>query len=120
LAPSPPLRLISAASAKHGIVNLPQLTIKYFASKLAAPDVRDAMTTSQIFQLYAERAKTATCPTCRTVNMLGMMCAAAVDSGGFLAFVGEGHGGDWPDPRESAANRGDPFLRRPLERDPSG
>jgi hypothetical protein len=59
------------------------------------------MEATQIFQLYAERAKAATCPTCRTVNMIGMMCAAAVDNGGFLAFVGQGYGGDWPDPRDS-------------------
>jgi hypothetical protein len=35
--------------------------------------------------------------------MLGMMCAAAVDNGGFLAFVGRGYGGDWPDPRNAVA-----------------
>jgi hypothetical protein len=34
--------------------------------------------------------------------MLGMMCAAAVDNGGLLAFVGQGYGGDWPDPRDIA------------------
>ena len=45
-----------------------------------------------------------TCPVCRTVNMLGMMCAAAVVNGGFLAFVGQGYGGDWPDPREAGAD----------------
>ncbi|MBV9551538.1 MAG: hypothetical protein JO032_01975 [Alphaproteobacteria bacterium] len=64
------------------------------------------MKTSEIFELYAERAKAATCTSCRTVSMLGMMCAAAVEHGGFLAFVGQGHGGDWPDPRESAARQG--------------
>jgi hypothetical protein len=58
------------------------------------------MDSTAMFQLYADRAKAAACPTCRTVNMLGMMCAAAVDNGGFLAFVGRGHGGDWPDPRD--------------------
>jgi hypothetical protein len=57
------------------------------------------MNASHIFQRYAERAKGAVCPTCRTVNMLGMMCAAAVENGGLLAFVGQGYGGDWPDPR---------------------
>lgn len=56
-----------------------------------------------MFQTYAERAKSATCPTCRTVNMLGMMCAAASENGGLLAFVGPGHGGDWPDPRDTAS-----------------
>jgi hypothetical protein len=60
------------------------------------------MNTNQIFQSYAARAKSATCATCRTVNMLGMMCAAAIDNGSFLAFVGQGYGGDWPDPRETA------------------
>jgi hypothetical protein len=34
-----------------------------------------------------------------------MMCAAAVDKGGFLAFVGQGYGGDWPDPRDHAEAR---------------
>jgi hypothetical protein len=60
------------------------------------------MNATRMFQLYAERAKAAASPTCRTVNMLGMMCAAAVENGGFLAFVGQGHGGNWPDPREGA------------------
>ena len=63
------------------------------------------MDATTMFQLYADRAKAAACPTCRTVNMLGMMCAAAVDNGGFLAFVGRGYGGDWPDPRDGAAPR---------------
>ena len=58
------------------------------------------MDATAMFTLYAERAKGAACPTCRTVNMLGMMCAAAINNGGFLAFVGRGYGGDWPDPRE--------------------
>lgn len=60
------------------------------------------MNATSMFQAYAERAKTATCASCRTVAMLGMMCAAAVNNGGFLAFVGQGYGGDWPDPREPA------------------
>jgi hypothetical protein len=60
------------------------------------------MNAARMFEAYAERAKKATCSTCRTVNMLGMMCVAAVDNGGFLAFVGQGYGGDWPDPRETA------------------
>ena len=59
------------------------------------------------FKHYAERAKAAACPTCRTVNMIGMMCAAAVDNGGFLAFVGQGYGGDWPDPRDGVSPRRD-------------
>ena len=61
------------------------------------------MDATAMFQLYTERAKAAACPTCRAVNMLGMMCAAAVDNGGFLAFVGRGYGGDWPDPRDGVA-----------------
>ncbi len=55
-----------------------------------------------MFDAYADRAKAATCPACRTVNMIGMMCAAAINQGSFLAFVGQGYGGDWPDPREPA------------------
>ena len=61
------------------------------------------MNATAMFTLYADRAKRATCPTCRTVNMLGMMCAAAVGNGSILAFVGRGYGGDWPDPREGVA-----------------
>lgn len=60
------------------------------------------MNATRMFEAYAERAKSATCPICRAVSMIGMMCAAAVDNGGFLAFVGQGYGGDWPDPREPA------------------
>ena len=76
------------------------------------------MNTTRIFDTYAARAKTATCSVCRTVNMLGMMAAAAVANGGFLAFVGEGYGGDWPDPRETTDQRTrdsgapSPHLRR--------
>jgi len=66
------------------------------------------MNTTQMFQSYAARAKSTTCPTCRTVNMIGMMCAAAVDSGSFLGFVGQGYGGDWPDPRETVGESHDP------------
>jgi hypothetical protein len=48
--------------------------------------------------------------------MIGMMCAAATSNGGFLAFVGKGYGGDWPDPREAAEplHNSDPASR--LER----
>lgn len=60
------------------------------------------MNATRMFQTYSERAKAATCPTCRSVNMIGMMCAAAVENGGFLAFVGKGYGSDWPDPRLTA------------------
>ena len=73
------------------------------------------MKTSEKFELYSERAKAAKCPVCRTVNMLGMMCAAAVENGGFLAFVGDGHGGDWPDPRESAGKQRGDDVRRALK-----
>ena len=69
------------------------------------------MNASHIFQRYAERAKGAVCPTCRTVNMLGMMCAAAVENGGLLAFVGQGYGGNWPDPRETAGKAGGEIKR---------
>jgi len=68
------------------------------------------MNASRMSQLYAERAKAAACPNCRTVNMLGMMCAAAADDGGFLAFVGKGYGGNWPDPREGAESPGNDEL----------
>ena len=54
----------------------------------------------EMFRFYSEAAKEASCPTCRTVNMLGMMCAAAMRSGGIFAFVGKGHGSDWPNPWE--------------------
>jgi hypothetical protein len=67
------------------------------------------------FKLYAERAKAAACPTCRTVNMIGMMCAAAVGNGGFLAFVGHGYGGDWPDPRDGVSPRGGGELQGDLK-----
>jgi hypothetical protein len=60
------------------------------------------MDATRMFETYADRAKAAHCPVCRTVSMIGMMCAAAVNHGGFLAFVGQGYGGDWPDPREPA------------------
>jgi len=57
------------------------------------------MNTTQMLKVYADRAKAANCPTWRTVNMLGMMCAGAVESGRFVAFTGQGLGSDWPDPR---------------------
>jgi hypothetical protein len=60
------------------------------------------MNATRMFDTYADRAKAATCPVCRAISMLGMMCAAAVGNGGFFAFVGQGYGGDWPDPREIA------------------
>ena len=60
------------------------------------------MTANHPLVRYGERANTAACPACRTVNMLGMMCAAAAEHGTILAFVGHGYGGDWPDPREAA------------------
>jgi len=53
-----------------------------------------------MYRTYERRAKEAVSPTARTVNMLGMMCAAAVAQGGFFAFVGKGYGGDWPNPCE--------------------
>jgi hypothetical protein len=65
-------------------------------------EFKRAMNATRMFETYAERAKAAKCPVCRAVNMLGMMAAAAIDNGGFLAFVGQGYGGDWPDPREAA------------------
>ena len=84
------------------MVKFTQLTIKYFASGHRPVDFLPDMKATPMFQSYAERAKATSCATCRTVNMLGMMCAAAIDNGGFLAFVGQGYGGDWPDPRYTA------------------
>ena len=50
-------------------------------------------------------------PAWRTVYMIGMMCAKAVDAGNFVAFVGKSEAGaDWPDPRHcgtSTGRRGD-------------
>jgi hypothetical protein len=40
--------------------------------------------------------------------MLGMMCAAAMRSGGIFAFVGKGHGSDWPNPWERGQLEGAP------------
>jgi hypothetical protein len=52
------------------------------------------------FKRYFDAAKAAETPTWRTVYLLGLMCATAVDHGGFVAFVGDkGYGNDWPDPR---------------------
>ena len=74
------------------------------------------MNPTQMYKLYTDRAKAAVCPTCRTVNMLGMMCAAAIDNGGFLAFVGQGYGGNWPDPRaEGAEPRSEGRPPRPVK-----
>jgi hypothetical protein len=51
-------------------------------------------------KLYFERAKAADCPTWRTVHTLGLLCAAAVDRGAIVAFVGKGEGANWPDARD--------------------
>ncbi len=58
------------------------------------------MDPAQMYRTYERRAKEAASPAFRTVNMLGMMCAAAVAQGGLFAFVGKGYGGDWPNPCE--------------------
>lgn len=58
------------------------------------------MDPAQMYRTYERRAKEAVSPTFRTVNMLGMMCAAAIAQGGYFAFVGKGYGGDWPNPCE--------------------
>lgn len=58
------------------------------------------MDPAHMYRTYERRAKEAVSPTARTVNMLGMMCAAAVAQGGFFAFVGKGYGGNWPNPCE--------------------
>ena len=71
------------------------------------------MDPAQMYTIYAQRARDAACPTCRSVNMLGMMCAAAVRDGGIFAFVGKGYGGDWPNPLEPAKS-----PRTPAPTDP--
>jgi hypothetical protein len=118
------LPLIGRATKASGIAprenpvpaNLHQLTIKCFASGPRATDFAWVMNATRMFERYSERAKSAACPACRTVNMLGMMCAAAIDSGQFLAFVGRGHGGDWPDPRDSSERQPGEDLNLPRER----
>jgi hypothetical protein len=95
--------------------NLRQLTIKCFASASRTADFARVMNADRMFERYSERAKAAACPACRTVNMLGMMCAAAIDNGRFLAFVGRGYGGDWPDPRDSSEHQPGEDLNLPRE-----
>lgn len=52
------------------------------------------------YKHYSAAAEAAETPTWRTVYTLGLMRAAAVNHGGFVAFVGDsGYGSDWPDPR---------------------
>jgi hypothetical protein len=63
-----------------------------------------AMNAKRMFQVYVDRAERAASTTERTICMLGMMCAAAIDDGRFHAFAGPGVGGDWPDARESACD----------------
>jgi|HubBroStandDraft_6_1064221.scaffolds.fasta_scaffold1926908_2 hypothetical protein len=63
------------------------------------------------FKRYFDAAKTAETPTWRTVYLLGIMCATAVNHGNLVAFVGEaGYGSDWPDPRLPASTN--PMRRR--------
>jgi hypothetical protein len=62
--------------------------------------LKPAVNPVEMFHFYSKAAKEASCPTCRTVNMLGMMCAAAMKSNGIFAFVGKGYGSDWPNPWE--------------------
>jgi hypothetical protein len=62
---------------------------------------------------YLSLARATGYPTWRTVYMLGLMSATAVNIGTFVSFVGEdGHGADWPDPRliESEHHRFDRRL----------
>ena len=52
------------------------------------------------FKRYFEAASAAPSPTWRTVYLLGLMCAAAVNHRSLVAFVDNtGYGHDWPDPR---------------------
>lgn len=69
-----------------------------------------------MYRTYERRAKEAVSATARTVNMLGMMCAAAVAQGGFFAFVGKGYGGDWPNPCEPDETPAAPGAARPQTR----
>jgi hypothetical protein len=64
----------------------------------SAATKRSAMDAAQMYRTYERHARAAVDPTMRTVNMLGMMCAAAIAQGGFFAFVGKGYGGNWPNP----------------------
>jgi hypothetical protein len=49
---------------------------------------------------YLDLARATDDATWRSVYMLGLMSATAVNLGSFVSFVGEdGHGADWPDPR---------------------
>jgi hypothetical protein len=59
------------------------------------------MNAIRMFKAYEKRAQVATCSTCRTVSLLGMMCANATKDGGFYSITGQGYGADWPDPRET-------------------
>jgi hypothetical protein len=52
------------------------------------------------YKRYFDAAKAAETPTWRTVYLLGLMCATAVNQDDFIAFVGNaGYAADWPDPR---------------------
>jgi hypothetical protein len=54
------------------------------------------------FKRYFDLAKVADNTTWRTVYMLGLMCAMAVNHGTLVSFIGEeGLGADWPDPRHA-------------------
>ena len=53
------------------------------------------------YKRYFDLAKSADCATWRTVYLLGLMCATAVNEGGFVAFVGRNGGANWPDAREA-------------------
>jgi len=77
------------------------------------------MDPAQMYRTYERRAKEAVSPTARTVNMLGMMCAAAVAQGGFFAFVGRGYGGDWPNPCEPSSEASAPRTS-PARREEEG
>ena len=57
------------------------------------------MNGARMFRIYKKRAEAATCPVCRTVNLLGLMCAAAINTG-FLVSVGQDY--NWPELRETA------------------
>jgi hypothetical protein len=74
------------------------------------------MEPAQMYRTYERRAKEAADPMVRTVNMLGMMCAAAIAQGGFFAFVGKGYGGDWPNPCEPGGGVSAPDALRPERR----
>jgi hypothetical protein len=57
------------------------------------------MNSNSMFYAYSMRAGVAATPVLRTVYLLGMMCAQALEYGNFV-----GPSADWPDPRDRSLN----------------